>query len=192
MRSSPLWSNVSKVTSLWDRPLKVFLKCICHCLCLRICLFVGQVMFPHHSNRLSQVYSPDHTVISRKTEGCLFNLIQKYMKMTAVGESDPNLATKCLDFCQALSIQGVAFNFSLSVGSNFSFSLNTGGKAALSPGTKKKGSPSTCQAQERILGKETKSCSCQSQWGTSSWFPGAYMQPMWLQGSLWKGAEATH
>ena len=69
--------------------------------------------------------------------------------MTAVGESDPNLATKCLDFCQALSIQGVAFNFSLSVGSNFSFSLNTGGKAALSPGTKKKGSPSTLRRNAR-------------------------------------------
>ena len=69
--------------------------------------------------------------------------------MTAVGESDPNLATKCLDFCQALSSQGVAFNFSLSVGSNFSFSLNTGGKAALSPGTKKKGSPSTLRRNAR-------------------------------------------
>ena len=37
------------------------------------------------------------------------------MKMTAVGESDPNLATKCLDFCQALISQGVVFNFSLSI-----------------------------------------------------------------------------
>ena len=69
--------------------------------------------------------------------------------MTAVGESDPNLATKCLDFCQALSSQGVAFNFSLSVGSTFSFSLDTRGKAPLSPGTKKKSSPSTLRRNAR-------------------------------------------
>ena len=44
--SSP-WSNVLKVKSLKDCSLKVFSKCICHCLyiCLRRCLFVGQVMF---------------------------------------------------------------------------------------------------------------------------------------------------
>ena len=71
------------------------------------------------------------------------------MKMTAVGESDPNLATKCLDFCQALSSQGVAFNFSLSVGSTFSFSLDTRGKAPLSTGTKKKSSPSTLRRNAR-------------------------------------------
>ena len=59
---SSLWSNVSKVKSLKDRSLKVFSKCICHChcicLCLRIChcrcLFVGQVMFSHHSDQMSQ------------------------------------------------------------------------------------------------------------------------------------------
>ena len=69
--------------------------------------------------------------------------------MTAVGESDPNLATKCLDFCQALSSQGVAFNFSLSIGSTFSFSLDTRSKAPLSPGTKKKSSPSTLRRNAR-------------------------------------------
>ena len=69
--------------------------------------------------------------------------------MTAVGESDPNLATKCLDFCQALSSQGVAFNFSLSIGSTFSFSLDTRGKTPLSPGTKKKSSPSTLRRNAR-------------------------------------------
>ena len=38
--SSPLWSNVSKVTSLWNRSLKVLFKCncLCHCLCLCLCL----------------------------------------------------------------------------------------------------------------------------------------------------------
>ena len=69
--------------------------------------------------------------------------------MTAVGEIHPNLATKCLDFCQALISQGVAFNFSLSIGSTFSFSLDTRGKASLSPGTKKKSSPSTLRRNAR-------------------------------------------
>ena len=35
--------GVSSVTNLWD--------CICHCVCL--CLFVGQVMSPHHSDQMS-------------------------------------------------------------------------------------------------------------------------------------------
>ena len=50
---SSLWKNVSKFKSLKDRSLslKVFSKCICHCLCC--CLFVGQVMFPHHSDQMS-------------------------------------------------------------------------------------------------------------------------------------------
>ena len=69
--------------------------------------------------------------------------------MTAVGESDPSLATKCLDFCQALSSQGVAFNFSLSLGSTFSFSLDTRVKASVSPGTKKRSSPSTLRRNAR-------------------------------------------
>ena len=69
--------------------------------------------------------------------------------MTAVGDSDPILATKCLDFCQALSSQGVAFNFSLSIGSTFSFSLDTRVKASVSPGTKKRSSPSTLKRNAR-------------------------------------------
>ena len=58
--SSSLWSNVAKVTSLWDRSLMEFSKCIflCHCLflciCLCHCLFLGQVMSPHHSDQMSQ------------------------------------------------------------------------------------------------------------------------------------------
>ena len=58
--SSSLWSNVSKVASLWDCSLKVRSKCIrlCHCLCLCIslchCLFFGQVVSPHHSGQMSQ------------------------------------------------------------------------------------------------------------------------------------------
>ena len=55
-------------------------------------------------------------------------LIQKYSTMTAVGESDSSLAAKCLDICQVLAGQGLAFNFSLSIGSTFSFSLDARGK----------------------------------------------------------------
>ena len=55
---SLLWSNVSKAKSLKDCSLKVFFKCICHCLCiclcLRCCFFVGQIMFSHHSDQMSQ------------------------------------------------------------------------------------------------------------------------------------------
>ena len=29
-------------------------ECICHCLCLCCCLFVGQVMFSHHSEQMSK------------------------------------------------------------------------------------------------------------------------------------------
>ena len=52
---SSLWSNVSKAKNL---SLGVFSKCICHrhCICLRLCccLFVGQVMFSHRSDQMSQ------------------------------------------------------------------------------------------------------------------------------------------
>ena len=77
-----------------------------------------------------------------------FSQFRSTPKMTAVGESDPNLATKCLDFCQALSSQGVAFNFSLSISSTFFFSLDTRGKAPMASGTKKK-SPSTLRRNAR-------------------------------------------
>ena len=67
--------------------------------------------------------------------------------MTAVGESDSSLAAKCLDLCQVLAGQGLAFNFSLSIGSNFSFSLDERGKgqalATQGKTKKKKKTPST-------------------------------------------------
>ena len=70
--------------------------------------------------------------------------------MTAVSET--NLATKCLDFCQILSSQGLAFKFSLTMSSNFSFSLDTRGLAldiqAKIP-LKKKPSPSTIRRNAR-------------------------------------------
>ena len=49
--------NVGLRTSPW-LPLEVFSKCICHrhclCICLSCCLFVRQVMFPHHSDQIPQ------------------------------------------------------------------------------------------------------------------------------------------
>ena len=72
--------------------------------------------------------------------------------MTAVGESDSSLAIKCLDLCQALTGQGLAFNFSLTIGSSFSFSLDARDKGLASdtPGkTRKKSSPSTIRRNAR-------------------------------------------
>ena len=63
--------------------------------------------------------------------------------MTAVGDVDTYLASKCMDFCQALASQGEAFNFSLSIGSNFSFSLDTRSKEMKKGTRTKKPSPST-------------------------------------------------
>ena len=62
--------------------------------------------------------------------------------MTAACDVETSLASKCMDFCQALANQGQAFNFSLTITSGFSFSLDTRKKAA-SPDVKKKASPST-------------------------------------------------
>ena len=72
--------------------------------------------------------------------------------MTAVGESDSSLAAKCLDLCQVLAGQGLAFNFSLSIGSTFSFSLDARGKGqalATQGKTKKKKTPSTMRRNAR-------------------------------------------
>ena len=43
--SSSLWSDNFKVTSIWSHSLRVFSKCLC--------LFVSQVMSPHHSDQMS-------------------------------------------------------------------------------------------------------------------------------------------
>ena len=74
--------------------------------------------------------------------------------MTAVDESDSSLAAKCLDICQVLAGQGLAFNFSLSIGSTFSFSLDARGKgqALATQGKtkkKKKKTPSTLRRNDR-------------------------------------------
>ena len=62
-------------------------------------------------------------------------------------EGNSSLAIKCMDFCHALASQGMAFSFSLSVGSDFSFSLDARDKKQATPVltaevTKKKLSPS--------------------------------------------------
>ena len=51
---SSLWSNVSRVSSLQGRSLRVFSKCLCYCVCLCHCLFVCQVMSSHHSDQMSE------------------------------------------------------------------------------------------------------------------------------------------
>ena len=70
--------------------------------------------------------------------------------MTAVGDSDSSLAAKCLDLCQALAGQGLAFNFSLSIGSSFSLHARGRGQALANQSkTKKKKTPSTMRRNAR-------------------------------------------
>ena len=74
--------------------------------------------------------------------------------MTAVGEIDSSLSAKCLDLCQTLAGQGLAFNFSLKIGSSFSFSLDARDKGPASniPGkTKKRPSPSRLRRNARRM-----------------------------------------
>ena len=80
--------------------------------------------------------------------------------MTAVGETNSTLMTQCLDFCQALALQGMAFKFSVSVGSTFNFSLDTSkGKDFPAPRSKKMSSPSTlrrnAKRREEFLKRKT-------------------------------------
>ena len=70
--------------------------------------------------------------------------------MTAVDECEPSLATKCLDLCQTLANQGLAFNFSIKIGSTFSFSLGARDKVlALDKTKERKSSPSTLRRNAR-------------------------------------------
>ena len=78
--------------------------------------------------------------------------------MATVDETDSSLATKCMAFCQALTSQGKAFQFSLNIGSTFSFTLDTRCKETLA--TKKKASPSTlrrnAKRREDFLNRKNK------------------------------------
>ena len=71
--------------------------------------------------------------------------------MAAVTEVGSTLLMKCLDFCQALSSQGQAFNFSLAIGPTFNFSLDTRGKVLKGPVAKKRTSPSTLRRNAKSL-----------------------------------------
>ena len=85
--------------------------------------------------------------------------------MAAVGEADSTLVSKCMAFCQALAIQGQAFNFSLAVGPTFNFSLDTRGKVLKGPVAKKRTSPSTlrrnAKRREEFVNKKQQSPSAQ-------------------------------
>ena len=73
------------------------------------------------------------------------------MTASASGEESP-LANKCFDFCKVLASQGMAFSFSLTLGSNFSFSLDTREMAphSVTQGKAwKKKSPSTIRRNAR-------------------------------------------
>ena len=64
--------------------------------------------------------------------------------MTAVDQTSSPLMTQCLDFCQALALQGRVFKFSVTVGSDFTFSLDTKETRPVKDNkTKKRISPST-------------------------------------------------
>ena len=69
--------------------------------------------------------------------------------MATEGEADCSLASKCMDFCQALASQGLPFHFSHNMGPDFTFSLDTRGKAGAVPVKKKKVSPSTKRRNAR-------------------------------------------
>ena len=59
-----------------------------------------------------------------------------------VSECDSSLTAKCLDICQTLATKGLAFSFSLKIGSTYTFSLESR-KMDVPKQTRKKPSPST-------------------------------------------------
>ena len=110
---SSLWSNVSRVKSLKDCSLKVFSKCNCHChclclclcICLRRCLFVGQVMFSHHSDQMSQRSKGSKIALWRYSLNVIvfvfafvfvvvFLLVRSCFFMTPISDSDDWRVTK--------------------------------------------------------------------------------------------------
>ena len=77
--------------------------------------------------------------------------------MTDVGEADSSLATQCLALCQSLTSQGMAFNFSLAIGSTFSFSVDTRSwskESLLSKAKKKVNLEEKHEAQRGVLEDE--------------------------------------
>ena len=82
--------------------------------------------------------------------------------MAAVDESNSSLNAQCMEFCQALARQGLAFKFSVTIGSHFTFSLDAKeGKATPATRNKKRSSPSTrrrnAKRREEFLKKKSSS-----------------------------------
>ena len=71
------------------------------------------------------------------------------MSDPTMGDKCATLATQCLEFCRHLDAQGMAYKFSLSIGSNFTFSLDTRGEATTSREVRKKLSPSSVKRNAR-------------------------------------------
>ena len=67
---------------------------------------------------------------------------QRQHNTAIVSESDSSLTAKCLDICQTLATKGLAFSFSLKIGSTYTFSLESR-KMDVPKQTRKKPSPST-------------------------------------------------
>ena len=67
---------------------------------------------------------------------------QRQHKTAIVSESDSSLTAKCLDICQTLATKGMAFSFSLKIGSTYTFSLESR-TMDVPKQTRKKPSPST-------------------------------------------------
>ena len=60
-----------------------------------------------------------------------------------------SLATKCMDFCHALTSQKKSFNFSLTIGSNYTFSLDTKENLPSASKAVRKKSPSAIRRNAR-------------------------------------------
>ena len=71
------------------------------------------------------------------------------MTHSTTSDVDSSLATKCLDFCQALTRQGKNFNFSLNLGPSFKFALDTSVKSISAEMVRKKLSPSAVKRNAR-------------------------------------------
>ena len=67
---------------------------------------------------------------------------QRQHNTAIVSESDSSLTAKCLDICQTMATKGMAFSFSLKIGSTYTFSLESR-TMDVPKQTRKKPSPST-------------------------------------------------
>ena len=89
--------------------------------------------------------------------------------MAAVDESNSSLNAQCMEFCQALARQGLAFKCSVTIGSHFTFSLDAKeGKATPATRNKKRSSPSTrrrnAKRREEFLKNKSSSATAVHRW----------------------------